>query len=40
MASIEKRISNDGMSNYRVKVRLRGYPIQTATFERLSDAKR
>jgi integrase len=40
MASIEKRISNDGISNYRVKVRLRGYPIQTATFERLSDAKR
>jgi hypothetical protein len=40
MASIEKRISNDGICNYRVKVRLKGYPIQTATFERLNDAKR
>lgn len=35
MASIEKRDSS-----YRVKIRLKGYPIQTATFARLTDAKR
>jgi integrase len=39
MANIEKRESN-GKASYRVKVRLKGYPIQTATFARLTDAKR
>jgi hypothetical protein len=39
MANIEKRINNK-QATYRVKVRLRGYPAQTATFERLTDAKR
>lgn len=38
MANIEKRISNDGKSSYRVKVRLKGYPVQSATFERKTDA--
>lgn len=40
MASIEKRKSKDGNVTYRVKVRLKGYPEQCATFERITDAKR
>ena len=40
MASIEKRISNDGKITYRVKVRLKGYKAQTATFIRITDAKK
>ena len=40
MANIEKRISNDGKNSYRVKVRLKGYPSHSATFERLTDAKK
>lgn len=39
MASIEKRTAKSGDISYRVKVRLRGYPQQIATFERLTDAK-
>jgi integrase len=38
MATIEKRVNASGVS-YRVKVRLKGYPPQTASFERLTDAK-
>ena len=40
MANIEKRISNTGETSYRVKIRLKGYPIQSATFKRLTDAKK
>jgi len=40
MASIEKRTTSDGKTAYRVKVRLKGYPTQTATFARLTDARR
>jgi len=40
MASIEKRTTQGGKLSYRVKVRLKGYPIQTATFERLTDARK
>lgn len=40
MANIEKRINNDRKTSYRVKVRLRGFPVQSATFERLTDAKK
>jgi len=40
MASIEKRTTSDGNTSYRVKVRLKGYPVQTGTFERLTDAKK
>lgn len=40
MASIEKRTAKDGGTSYRVKVRLKGKPTQTASFERLTDAKK
>lgn len=38
MANIEKRTSNTGEISYRVKVRIKGFPAQTATFERRTDA--
>jgi len=40
MATIEKRASEDGKTSYRVKVRLKGFPVHSGTFERLTDAKR
>ena len=40
MASIEKRTTDTGEISYRVKIRLKGYPTQTATFKRLTDAKK
>ncbi len=40
MANIEKRTSGTGKISYRVKVRLKGHPYQTASFDRLTDAKR
>lgn len=40
MANIEKRTSGDGKTSYRVKVRLKGFPVQSATFERLTDARK
>ena len=40
MAAIEKRITDNGETSYRVKIRLKGYPTQTATFKRLTDAKK
>ena len=39
MATIEKRRSVNGDPHYRVKVRLKGHPPQTATFNTRSDAK-
>lgn len=39
MANVEKRISKEGKITYRVKVRLKGFPTQQATFERLTDAR-
>lgn len=37
---IERRSNADGSTAFRVKVRLKGRPLQTATFKRLTDAKR
>lgn len=39
MATIEKRKNAAGEVSYRVKIRLTGYPPETETFERLTDAK-
>lgn len=40
MANIQKRTTQDGKVSYRAQVRLKGHPAQTATFQRLTDAKR
>lgn len=40
MATIEKRNPKGGAVTYRVKIRLKGYAPQSATFNRLTDAKR
>ena len=39
MAAIEKRTAQDGTVTYRVKVRLRGQPVQSASFSSLTKAK-
>ncbi|MDJ0862038.1 MAG: site-specific integrase [Gammaproteobacteria bacterium] len=39
MATIRERSSKDGKSRYHVQVRLKGYPPQTASFARKTDAK-
>ncbi|MBL4775711.1 MAG: site-specific integrase [Mariprofundus sp.] len=39
MATINKRTDSKGQSSYRVRVRLKGQPVQTATFKRITDAK-
>lgn len=39
MASIEKRKNDDGTTSYRVKIRMKGHPPESATFGRLTDAK-
>ena len=40
MASIKNRTAKDGTPRYTAEVRLKGYPAQTATFKRLTDAKK
>lgn len=40
MATIQERETDDGKTSYRVQVRLKGYPAQTATFSRITDARR
>ncbi len=40
MANFEKRITKEGKTVVRVRVRLKGFPVETATFDRLTDAKR
>lgn len=40
MATIQERKTEDGKITYRVQVRLKGHPAQTATFSRLTDARR
>lgn len=39
MATIEKRIFKS-KTTYRVKIELKGFPPATASFERITDAKR
>ena len=40
MANIEERTKTDGSTVYRVKVRLKGHPTQSASFKRKTDAKK
>jgi hypothetical protein len=40
MAAIETRSNLNGKTTFRVKIRLKGYPVQHATFSRLTDARR
>jgi len=40
MATIQTRRTDDGELHYRVLVRKKGFPQQTATFERLTDARK
>ena len=40
MANIERRITDDGKVSFRVKVRIKGFPVQSATFERKTDANK
>jgi integrase len=40
MATIQKRIGKDGAVSYRVQVRLKGHPTETASFERKTDASK
>jgi integrase len=39
MANIQKRISKDGSTSYRVQIRLKGFMPESASFERKTDAK-
>ena len=39
MANIETRKDKNGKVSYRVKIRLKGHPIESATFNRKTDAK-
>jgi len=39
MAAINKYTDSNGQITYRVRIRIKGYPIQTKTFERKTDAK-
>jgi integrase len=40
MATIKTRKATDGTSRYTAEIRLKGYPAQTATFKRKSDANK
>jgi len=40
MATINKHTDAKGQTRYRVRVRLKGHPVQSATFKRLTDAKK
>lgn len=40
MATIIERTATDGTKRYRAQVRLKGHPKQSATFKRLTDAKK
>lgn len=40
MATITERMTKDGTKRYRAEVRLKGYPAQTASFKRKTDANK
>ncbi len=40
MAAIQERRARDGQIRYRVQIRLRGFPPESATFDRKTDAKK
>ncbi|KJV07021.1 tyrosine-type recombinase/integrase [Methylocucumis oryzae] len=40
MATIKERTAKDGTARYTAEIRLKGYPAQTATFKRKTDAKK
>jgi len=40
MATIERSLSKASGNSYRAKIRLKGYPVQSASFERLTDARK
>ncbi|GEM_PF-29724 len=40
MGNIQKRIDSQGKTHFRVQIRLKGFPPQSGTFERLTDAKK
>ena len=40
MATIDKRVAANGLMKYRARARLKGFPPVSATFDRLTDAKR
>jgi len=40
MANIQKRTAKDGKASYRALVRIKGFPLQSATFPRVTDAKK
>jgi integrase len=40
MAAIIERTSKTGEKTFQVKVRMKGFPVQTATFKRITDAKK
>ena len=40
MASIRQRMDRNGKLRYQVEVRIKGFPRKTATFDRLTDARR
>lgn len=39
MANIQKRTNKDGATSYRVQIRLKGFSPESASFERLTDAR-
>jgi len=39
MANIQKRTTQSGEISYRVQIRIKGHPVESATFNRLTDAK-
>ena len=40
MATIETRTAEDGTTTHRVKIRLKGHPVESASFSRKTDARK